>query len=275
MDLERLADHSPPLPWAEAANLPWDAPDFSRRMLREHLDQGHDMASRRLEVIDGQVAWIHETLANAAPGGVLDLGCGPGLYTSRLARLGHQCVGIDIAPASVEHARAEAERDGLACEYRLGDIGEGGFGGPYGLVMLVFGECNAFPPGRAAAILGEAAAALAPGGRLLLEPHTYDGVRSQAAVGATWWAARRGLFGDEAHLVLQEVTWDPEAEATVRRWTVIEGSGEIRTYGSTLQAYSRGRYRGLLERAGFGDLAFHPGMGIHRTEGLQVIVASR
>lgn len=31
------------------------------------------------------------------PTRILDLGCGPGLYTSRLARLGHCCVGIDFS----------------------------------------------------------------------------------------------------------------------------------------------------------------------------------
>ena len=38
---------SPPEPWAEGDKLPWHDPDFSRRMLREHLSQAHDAASRR------------------------------------------------------------------------------------------------------------------------------------------------------------------------------------------------------------------------------------
>ena len=43
---------------------------------------------------------------------VLDLGCGPGLYTTRLAKLGHTCVGIDFSPASIAYAKAEAEHYG-------------------------------------------------------------------------------------------------------------------------------------------------------------------
>jgi predicted TPR repeat methyltransferase len=39
------------------------------------------------------------------PQRILDLGCGPGLYTQRLASLGHTCVGIDISPASIAYAR--------------------------------------------------------------------------------------------------------------------------------------------------------------------------
>ena len=52
----------PPEPWAEGDKIPWHDPDFSRRMLREHLSQQHDAASRRVEIIDRQVAWIHHAL---------------------------------------------------------------------------------------------------------------------------------------------------------------------------------------------------------------------
>jgi 2-polyprenyl-3-methyl-5-hydroxy-6-metoxy-1,4-benzoquinol methylase len=54
------------------------------------------------------VAWIHAELLGGTPTDVLDLGCGPGLYTERLAALGHRCVGIDVSPASIAFARARA-----------------------------------------------------------------------------------------------------------------------------------------------------------------------
>ncbi|HEY5640757.1 MAG TPA: SAM-dependent methyltransferase, partial [Dehalococcoidia bacterium] len=78
----------PPAPWAEGDTVPWHEPGFSRRMLKEHFSQEHDAASRRTETIDAHVAWIHDELLAARPSRVLDLGCGPGLYMERLARLG-------------------------------------------------------------------------------------------------------------------------------------------------------------------------------------------
>ncbi len=59
----------------------------------------------------------HEHVLGRAASQVLDLGCGPGFYTSRLARLGHACVGVDFSPASVLHARSEAEKAALPCQY--------------------------------------------------------------------------------------------------------------------------------------------------------------
>ena len=86
-------------------------------MLKEHLSQEHDAASRRAAIIDGQVAWIHDHLLQGNPTRILDLCCGPGLYANRLARLGHRCVGIDFSPASIAYARERSEAGGLSCTY--------------------------------------------------------------------------------------------------------------------------------------------------------------
>lgn len=60
------------------AKIPWDEPDFSRRMLEQHLNQEHDWASRRSPIIAAHAAWIAEQLS--VPSRILDMGCGPGLY---------------------------------------------------------------------------------------------------------------------------------------------------------------------------------------------------
>jgi hypothetical protein len=90
-------------PWTEGEKLPWDEPAFSARMLAEHLSQAHDRASRRVEIIERQVEWLHAVVMNGRVSRVLDLCCGPGLYCSRLARLGTSAA-WPIAPAAIEHA---------------------------------------------------------------------------------------------------------------------------------------------------------------------------
>jgi len=86
--MKRLSDivnRAPnPAPWSEGENIPWDDPDFSERMLAEHLSQEHDLASRRSPTIDEHVGWIFSTVLEGRPGRLLDLGCGPGLYARRL-----------------------------------------------------------------------------------------------------------------------------------------------------------------------------------------------
>lgn len=43
-------------------NLPWGDPAFRERMLREHLSQDHELASRRLETVERQVERIVDWL---------------------------------------------------------------------------------------------------------------------------------------------------------------------------------------------------------------------
>lgn len=53
---------------------------------------------------------------------VLDVGCGAGLLSEPLARLGGTVTGLDAAPENVGVARLHAEGQGLAIDYRAGGI---------------------------------------------------------------------------------------------------------------------------------------------------------
>lgn len=59
---------------------------------------------------------------------VLDVGCGAGLLTEPLARLGAEVTGIDAAEETVATARAHAAGAGLAIDYRQGELAELGLG---------------------------------------------------------------------------------------------------------------------------------------------------
>jgi SAM-dependent methyltransferase len=251
-----------PRPWAEGEKIPWNDPGFSRRMLNEHLSQAHDAASRRFEIIDQHVRWIHHRVLKGKPGRILDLGCGPGLYTSRLAKLGHPCTGIDFSPASIAYAREQAGGAGLDCEYFQQDIRAADYGGGYGLVMLIFGELNVFRPEEAKGILTKAYHALEPGGYLLLEPHTFEKVVELGREPASWFSAEKGLFSDAPHLCLQENFWDAQENVAIERYYVIDAAtGEAAQHSSSMQAYTNEAYRSLLAQCGFGEAVFYPSLG--------------
>ncbi|MBW2281576.1 MAG: class I SAM-dependent methyltransferase [Deltaproteobacteria bacterium] len=255
MRLRDLAARATPDPWSEEEKIPWHEPGFSARMLREHLTQAHDAASRRLTIVDRQVDWVHESLLAGRPSRVLDLACGPGLYASRLARRGHDCVGIDFSPASIAHARGEAARDGLACTYHERDLREGRFGEGFALALFLFGEINAFRAADAQRIVAGARSALAAGGALVIEASTEASLRARGQAAAHWSTAQAGLFSDEPHLVLKECFWHADARALVERYYVVDlASGAVTRYGISSQAYSDDEYASLLLGAGFASV---------------------
>jgi SAM-dependent methyltransferase len=277
--LDLIKRACPPEPWAEGDNIPWYEPGFSARMLREHLTQAHDAASRRAMIIDRHVEWIHQALLGAHPSHILDLGCGPGLYSNRLARLGHQCVGIDYSPASIAYAQAEAESEGLACRYELADLREADLGTNNDLAMLIFGELNVFPADRATDLLTRIGGALRLGGTLLLEIHTFAAVRELGAGSTSWRTADAGLFSDEPYLCLTEHFWHSEASAaTTRHYVIDTASGGVTRYAQSFQAYTEEEYSALLRRCGFTTMTVFrslTGSSDHEQPGMLVIVARR
>lgn len=262
MHLLDIARRTPvPAPWLEGEKIPWHDPDFSRRMLREHLSQEHDRASRRSTVIEAHVEWMHTAVLHGRPSRVLDLACGPGLYTSRLAQRGHECVGFDFAPASIEHARAEAEQADLRCTYILDDIRDAEYGEGFSLAMLISGELNVFRRSDAQHILRKAREALTDGGQLLLEVHTFDALRERSGAPRSWIAAENGLFSDRPHLRLDESFWDGEQRVATRRYIVVDAAtAEVSWYAESLQAYTDADYRSMLNDCGFTVTATSPSL---------------
>ena len=242
----------PPRPWDEGDKIPWDDPEFSQRMLQEHLTQRHDLASRRSTIIEKHVDWIHQELLGGRPGHVLDLGCGPGLYTSRLAALGHDCVGIDFSPAAIDYARQQPIDGPGSCQYLQGDVREAEYGQEFDVVMLIFGELNTFRRDDALTILRKAHAALKGPGLLLLEPHTYEFVEERGRDLSTWRASEGGLFSTRPHVLLSESYWDESARVATQRTFVVDVETAATTkYVETMQAYTVDDYTGLLHESGF------------------------
>jgi SAM-dependent methyltransferase len=268
-----------PAPWTEGDNIPWNDPDFSERMLAEHLSQEHDLASRKSETIDQHVDWIFSTVLEGRPGTLLDLGCGPGLYVHRLSARGCECVGMDFSPASIRQAQQTATADDLPCRFVLADLRDEAFGVGFDLVMMIYGQFNVFPRDRGMEILRKAHAALTPGGRLLLELQSAAQVRKDGESGPSWYSAPSGLFSDTPHLVLQENFWDAEAATSTTRFLVIDAAkASVSGYALSNEAYTEEEFDDALHSAGFGEVQRFPsltGSAVSGEVDLPAVVARR
>ncbi len=266
--LRRIVDAArPPRPWLDGDQLPWSDPAFSRRMLEVHLDPATHMASRSPDVIRAHVAWLLGQL-RAATGGegpfrVLDVGCGPGLYSHELAARGHPGCGFDFAPAPLAWAREHAEANGLPATFLEADLTDlpadfaARCGAPFDAVTFWFGEFHAFTPAQARGFLPRLAALLRPGGLFVLEYQPWDLFVKEDA--ATWSAVDRSPFGDRPHLWLEEFAWDEQARAEIHvHWIVDAETGAVRRFAQCNQAWADDELVDALADAGLRAPAFHP-----------------
>jgi len=237
---------------ADESKIPWDEPAFSQRMLENHLSQEHDWASRRQTVIEQQVAWIARQLPAGAR--ILDLGCGPGFYTRLLAERGFHCTGVDFSPASIEWARQQAQATGLNMDYIHQDIRTYWPEAPFDFIMMTFGELNVFSATDARALISRCTQWLTPGGRLLVEVHTFEEVKRQGMAPTSWQRCSHGLFLGVPHLLLTENDWDEETQTSATQFWAIEESGRTTRFGSQMTAWRDEEYVSLLGDAGLSVL---------------------
>ncbi|MFV0393622.1 MAG: hypothetical protein ACK5LC_04385 [Coprobacillaceae bacterium] len=73
----------------------WEEDYISKKLLVAHLDTNFEGASRNHEFINKSVQWISEVAPVKQYPRLLDLGCGPGLYTERFYDCGYQVTGVD------------------------------------------------------------------------------------------------------------------------------------------------------------------------------------
>lgn len=109
------------------------------------------------------------------PGRALDLGCGEGADVIWLAQQGWRVVGTDISRVALARAAQHAATAGVgeAVEFRHHDLSTSFPEGSYDLVSAFFLHSRGDMP--RAAILRGAAAAVAPGGVLLIVGHAEAG----------------------------------------------------------------------------------------------------
>jgi len=255
---EILARDTDLKPWVEGESVPWNEAAFSARVLREHLAQENDAASRPTAKIKKHIEWLHQAILDGKPSQILDLGCGPGLYLTRFARLGHTCTGLDCAPASIEYARQHAPQ---GCTYQLGDLRSAEYGSDYDLILLIFGALNLFQPKDAHLILSKARAALKPGGRLVLEISSLDAVDQIGNQPAMWYSAETGLFSGQPHVCLMETFWEDEQTVATERFYIIDAAtGEVTRHAASTQGYNEDQIESMLRQAGFGEVNFQPSL---------------
>ena len=140
---------------------------FARTVRRTRVEEGRELAERATA-----------GLLNAGKMLAIDLACGPGTYTRPLAGHVHHAIGVDLTPAMVEKARAEAACDGIAnIEFVCADMYALPFAdGVAGIVSCGYAFHHMTDPARA---LVEMARVLQPGGRMaitdMIVPEGCDG----------------------------------------------------------------------------------------------------
>lgn len=251
-----------PEPWSHGGNLPWQEPAFSERMLQEHLNDAHGAASRQAAERKLQLDWLWARLKLQPGDHLFDVTCGPGLYAVELARRGCRVTGLDFSPAAIAYARDLARSEGVAarCQFVEQDVRQIGAsfqGAGFDAALLLYGQLAVFPKAEARSLLSRIAAALRPGGRLVVE--LLDQARVDKNDSSWWFTDDTGLWGDAPFLHLGERFWDEVEKMSLERYHIVHlESGELNEIVLCDQSYSTVEMSAMLEQAGFQSVQVYP-----------------
>ena len=239
-----------PEPFMPGEPLFWDDPHISTQMLKVHLDPNTDLASRHPETIRKTVDWIISSLGLKAGDAIIDLGCGPGLYTSRLAERGLQVSGVDYSRNSIEYARQYARENNLEIYYRYQNYLTLEDEAQYDAALLIYGDYCPLSPEQRQTLLQNVRRCLKPGGYFVLDVST-PAHRKKYGSHNGWYAVDSGFWKPGPHLVLEEGFEYPEQSIYLDQSVVIEESGKISVYRNWFQDYNRESITAELEAGGF------------------------
>jgi len=136
----------------------WNDPHISKGMLETHLNPNTNAASRKPEFIDQSVSWLSSMLSKESS--MLDIGCGPGLYTQRLSELGYRVTGLDFSERSIEYAKTHDSKT----KYVLMNYLEMDYHEQFDLITLIWCDYGALVLEDRITLLKKVYQALNPGG---------------------------------------------------------------------------------------------------------------
>lgn len=248
----------------------WTDEHISKEMLIAHLDNRHEGASRKPETIKKTVDWIEKQLPTKAK--VLDLGCGPGFYTTMLKERGYQVTGYDINPVSIDYAVKKAQESGAEINYRCLDYLQEDIGRGYDAIIMIYCDFGALIPQEQRLLLEKIKKALKPGGKFIFDVFG-EGLGSQKEEDRQWsYEVEKGFWGTQPHFVLEETKHFPKEKVWGDRNIVIEDGQKPKEYITWDQYYFEDEIRILLKNSGFTMMELNDQLIPKNEEGKQVVL---
>ena len=237
----------------DCKSLPWGSPEFSHLFLEVQLDRETDQATRRMDRVLGECAFIDGCLQTFVGKNlnILDLTCGPGFYATEFARMGHSVVGVDFSPAAIEYAETQLQGADLPIKYMLQDLLTSEFPAQsFDGCIYIYGMPNIIERSQLVLMLEKINTWLKPGGVFISEIASIEALRDDCD--RDWDTRDRSALSARPHLWLDEKIWhEPTCSQVYRIYTIDLETGHTNEFAESHQGYTIREYSDMLESTGF------------------------
>ena len=176
---------------------------------------------------------------------VLDLACGHGRLSNRLAARGCHVTGLDATALFLERARRDAEARAVSVDYVQGDMRQLPWSGRFDRIISWFTAFGYFDDAANQQVLAQAAGGLKPGGQLAIELNNFARLARDYLPSV--------VFERDGNLVVDQNRLDPQTGRSHAVRTVVRDGG-IRQVTFSTRMFLFPELRGWLHAAGFATV---------------------
>ena len=248
-ELEEINSRPAPFQFYTAKEL-WTNEHTSKKMLEYHLNESLDLSSRNKDFIDRSLKWIVSCFGIDANTSVADFGCGPGLYTTKLAEKNAHVTGIDFSERSIRYAKDTAARKGLNIDYVCQDYLEFETGKRYDLITMIMCDFCALSPMQREKMLTRFYRFLNVGGSVLLDVYSLNALEQREEVSTYEYMQLNGFWSSENYYGFLNTFKYNEERVILDKYTIIE-EARTQTVYNWLQYFSPESLRKEFEENGF------------------------
>jgi cyclopropane fatty-acyl-phospholipid synthase-like methyltransferase len=235
-ELEEINSRPEPFEFYTAEDL-WTDEHTSKKMLSFHLNEEVDISSRNSAFIERSVEWIASHFNIEAGTKIVDFGCGPGLYTTMLAKLQADVTGIDFSERSIQYAQKMAEKGGLNIHYINRNYLEFETDDRFDLVMMIMCDFCALSPAQRQKMLSKFYTILQTGGSVLLDVYSLAAFEQREETAMYEANLLNGFWSPSKYYGFLNTFKYEKEKVVLDKYTIVEAE-RIRTVYNWLHYFS-------------------------------------
>ncbi len=185
---------------------------------------------------------------------IADFGCGPGLYTARLAERGALVTGIDFSENSIKYAKRVAAQKGIKINYVLANYLDFESTNSYDLITMIMCDFCALSPEQRKKMLSKFHSLLKPEGSVLLDVYSLNNFKNKVESATYELNQLNGFWSPEDYYCFVNTFKYEKEKVILDKYTIIEESRtrtSKRVVYNWLQYFSKDSLRNEFEENGF------------------------
>ena len=258
------------------ADVLWSDEHTSGQMLAFHLSDDTDLASRKTAFIDRSVEWMTARFGIGRNTRIADFGCGPGLYTIRLAEKGADVTGIDFSSRSIDYARKRAKEKQLEIDYVHQNYLELKSDKKFDLIMMIYCDLCPLSPGQRKVMLGKFRDLLDDGGFVVLDLCSLSTFSQKTETVSYGHRLLDGFWSSEDYYGFLNTFKYEDEKVILDKYTIIEKTGTREIY-NWVQCFSRESIRKEFEDSGLKIIEFYSDVAgtPYRDDSMEIAVVAK